>query len=175
MTTKNSKIFVSYSRKDSSVVGPLVQFLRVSASDVFRDIDNIPPGAEWRAVLADAIDNCGTFIVFWCNHSSNSAEVNKKIEQALNCNKAIIPIILDQTRLHDSLEKYNGIDLRGVLGQHEGYVERPVMGAMPTGEIKRCWDVVEPSRGDLLRGCFELKRQLSKALGIDEANTPLTI
>jgi hypothetical protein len=169
--TTSTHIFVSYSRKDSSIVGPLVQFLRISASQVFRDVDNIPPGAEWQAVLADAIQDCGTFLLFWCCHSSRSQEVRKAVEQALSYKKPIVPVLLDNTELAPDIRKYHGIDLRIMLGNHEGFIEHEIPSLMPgSGKTERHWGLIQPSNRNLLSGCVHLKRELTEVLGIGKTN-----
>lgn len=165
----NSTIFVSYSRKDMPIVGPLVQFLRVSASEIFRDVDNIPFGLEWRAVISNAIQGCETFILFWCCHSSGSQEVKNECDQAIACNKPIVPVLLDDTKLPPALDKYHGIDLRFLVGPHEErYVEKQVsmpsiMGGSGRTETVREWAFPEPR--DLLGACVSLKQELATFIG----------
>ena len=61
-------IFVSYRRSDTrSATGWLCRELRSNgfdtADDLFIDIDNIPPGADFRAVIRDTLEQCDLVIV----------------------------------------------------------------------------------------------------------------
>lgn len=106
------RIFVSYSRCDSALVAPLVDFLRLSGIGVFRDVDHIPPGTRWKTVLSQAIDSCELFVLFWCEHSSASNEVQKEYDQAISAKKLVTPVQLDGTPLSAALSEFQAIDLR---------------------------------------------------------------
>jgi hypothetical protein len=116
------RIFVSYSRKDSAIVTPLVHLLRLGGSGVFRDVDHILPGIKWRAVLIGAVESCELLVLFWCCHSSRSVEVEKEYKQALTSGKLLAPVLLDDTPLTAELAEYQAIDMRGLFGDHVGYV-----------------------------------------------------
>lgn len=118
---QDHRIFVSYSRKDAAIVTPLVQMLRLGGSGVFRDIDHIPPGVKWRAVLIEAVDSCELLVLFWCCHSSTSAEVEKEYTQAVKAGKLLTPVLLDETPLNAALAEYQVINMRGLFGRHVEY------------------------------------------------------
>lgn len=111
-------VFISYSRRDTEVVVPLVQILRAAGGDVFRDVESICPGTRWRAVIATAISNCDIFLLFWCVHSADSREVKAECDQALDLRKPVVPILLDRTPLPSDISEYHGIDMQGILGDH---------------------------------------------------------
>jgi hypothetical protein len=111
-------VFISYSRRDTQVVVPLVQILRAAGGDVFRDVESIRPGMRWRAVIATAISNCDTFLLFWCVHAADSREVKAECDQALDLQKPVVPILLDHTSLPSDISEYHGINMRGILGDH---------------------------------------------------------
>jgi hypothetical protein len=167
------RIFVSYSRTDLEIVGPLVQLLRVTADQIFQDIDNIPPGGRWRAILTGAIDGCEAFLLFWCRHSANSTEVKNEYDQALKSDKRIVPVLLDETDLPVPLAEYQAIDLRQVLGGHkEGYVETEayipgVTSGYDSKKIVRQWKLLIPD-GSLLHGAWYLKDRLGKFIYVSD-------
>jgi TIR domain len=156
------RVFVSYSRKDAELVGPLVQLLRMTGEPVFLDTDSIPPGCRWRAVLTDAIDGCEMFLVFWCCHSSASVEVKKECSQALELRKRLVPVLLDDTQLSPELAEYQTIDLRRVLDGHD---EVPVDVRVP-GTFKmttrREWRLRIPSEQLLLAAARHLSACLER-------------
>ena len=154
------QIFVSYSRQDAGIVGPLVQLLRLTDNNVFRDTDNISPGIKWRTILVDAVDNCQTFLLFWCRHSSTSAAVETEFTRALRKKKVIVPLILDGTPLPQKLAEYQWIDLRPVMsGNHEGYRDIYIPGFMQ-GQTSREWGIIIPDRAILLEASVYLKNSL---------------
>src|SRR5258708_36473822 len=121
-------VFISYSRHDREIVTPLVELLRATGQGIFRDTDCIVPGSRWRVVLTDAIGRCGTMILFWCRHSAQSAEVEKEYRQAIDQNKAIVPVLMDDVCLTEELSEFQAIDLRSIIGEHKDrVVEVPIV------------------------------------------------
>ena len=147
------RLLISYSRIDGKIVRPLVALLSIADERIFIDI-GIRPGSRWRAVLADAINDCEFLLLFWCCHSSPSAEVKREYEQAIAAGKIVVPVLLDDTPLNSELAQYQAVDLRGALGKHEGYVDVDdhLAGARPGSEEKRIsrrWEVLLPDRESL--------------------------
>jgi hypothetical protein len=164
-----SSVFISYSRRDTEVVIPLVQIVRAAGGGVFRDAESIPPGARWRAVIAGAISGCDTFLLFWCAHSSTSAEVKSECNQAIDLGKPIVPILLDHTPLAGQLAEFHGIDMRGVLGDHreeEITKEVPIPGLNgPAGSRKvRERVLIRPEPIQYLKGGLQLWERLGSAI-----------
>lgn len=61
-----ARIFVSYRRADSRLVtNRIYDRLRgaFGKHDVFKDVDNIPPGKDFRGVLREATANCQIMLV----------------------------------------------------------------------------------------------------------------
>lgn len=61
-----SKIFISYRRSDSiSISGRLYDHLSQAfkPQNVFKDVDNIPPGSDFRKVLKDEVGRCDVLLV----------------------------------------------------------------------------------------------------------------
>lgn len=57
-------LFVSYSRRDEALVAPLVDLLRLTDTEVFRDRDNIRAGDRWRQSIEAAIEKATECLVF---------------------------------------------------------------------------------------------------------------
>ncbi len=103
-------IFISYSRKDASLVNPLVELLRASEQDVFVDFENIAYGSNWQASIENAIHECDRFLLFWSKSSMMSPYVKKEWQLVLENPKCcIIPILLDRTPLPKELEEFQGV------------------------------------------------------------------
>jgi hypothetical protein len=65
-------------------------------------------------------------LVFWCYHSAASSAVKREYKRAIQLNKRVIPIILDSTDLPAQLSKFQWIDLRQMLPNHNSLVEDEV-------------------------------------------------
>ena len=114
-------VFISYSRRDRALVGPVVRLLRATASDwVFQDEDTLRPGEPWRSQLQAALNAAHLVLVFWCQHSSRSTEVVNEYQQAIALQKAVVPVQLDHTPLPVDLGAFEGVDLTGALSGAHG-------------------------------------------------------
>src|SRR5688500_2684255 len=109
-------VFVSYSHEDSLNVTPIVNIIRAVRKDlVFQDLYQIKPGKLWEPQLMKALTESRLLILFWCEHASNSPEVKKEYELALQQNKDILPILLDSTILDERLQGYQWIDVKDLI------------------------------------------------------------
>jgi hypothetical protein len=129
----NAYVFISYSRSDVAIVSPIVRLLRTAIAGipsvsgnqwelVFQDVNNIEPGRKWKKTIDDAIAAAERVFVFWCTHSAKSDQVRREYELGLKLSKVLVPVLLDDTPLPDSLSCINGVDLRE-LRIHEMPIE----------------------------------------------------
>ena len=72
-------------------------------------------------------------IVFWCDHAYSSREIKKEYRRAIKLGKAVVPILLDFTRLPKDLAQYQAIDLRPALGSHSGGEGEPFVLSTTVG------------------------------------------
>jgi hypothetical protein len=103
------KIAISYRRINSDVTGRIFDRLvqRYGKHSVFRDIDSIPFGTDFRKVVNDALQDADALIAIVGPHWSGgeslaSARINKdddfvriEIETALQRNIPLIPVLVD--------------------------------------------------------------------------------
>ena len=135
-------MFVSYSQKDSSTVGILVELLRVVGPSVFRDKDSIAPGLRWRTEIARALDTAHVVVVFWSANSAASTAVRGEYERALADKKRVVPVLLDSTPIAPSLAEYQWIDLRGAWEEAQAKIaaERKLEAIpLPPGLTAECF------------------------------------
>lgn len=101
-------IFVSYRRSDSeSITGRIDDHLRLAFghSDVYRDIDSIPPGVDFIEHLQDALSQCDAFIAVmgprWVTERLEDEKdfVRIEIEAALRRNLSVIPVLVEGAEL----------------------------------------------------------------------------
>lgn len=111
-----ASIFVSYSHRDAGLVKPVVGLLRATKGLVFQDVEAVQPGSRWRPQIAEALRVAHLIVLFWCYHSSRSAEVRKEYELALSTGKDVLPVLLDATPLPKELNEYQWVDFRQFVG-----------------------------------------------------------
>jgi hypothetical protein len=111
-------LVISYSRADQAQVRAVVSLLQGALSDVEETIfwdGQLELGEPRFQQLKTHIDAAPQLFVFWCGHSSSSAEVRREFVYALQQRKRVIPVLLDDTPLADELAPIHGIDLRGAI------------------------------------------------------------
>lgn len=92
-------IFISYSRSDVKFVQQLVNDLREAGIFVWRDEDSIPKGALWDAEIQKALNTCTQVLLIATPRSVESTNVLDEIGYALNKQKPVIPIFLEECEL----------------------------------------------------------------------------
>ena len=125
MRNEATTVFVSYSHADASLVAPVVKLLRVNNSFVFQDIDRIRPGKKWRSEIAKALNEAQLVVVFWCSHASQSIEVSNEWKAAIEQEKDVLPLLLDETPLPPELGDFQWIDFRVTVGGSHGSIAAP--------------------------------------------------
>jgi hypothetical protein len=104
-------IFISYRRRENpSFAGRLRDALvaRYGSDHVFMDFDSIPFGAEWRKVIADAVDRSDTLLALigdrWLTIEDSQGQrrlddpddlVRFEITAALNRGRRVIPVLIE--------------------------------------------------------------------------------
>jgi DNA polymerase len=110
-----SRIFINYRRQDSEgYVGRLHDHLakHFERHDLFMDVDDIPPGADFVQVLESAVAACDVFIAVIGPHwlTITDAGGNRRLEQwndfvrieiasALKQSKLVIPVLVGRARM----------------------------------------------------------------------------
>ena len=132
-----SKIFVSYRREDSAdMTGRLCDRLaeRFGAQTIFKDVDSIPIGSDFRAVLREAVENSNVILVIigkqWLHLTDASGQrrlddprdfVRIEVEVALARKVPVVPVLVQQAAmpiendLPSSMSEFvyrHGLDIR---------------------------------------------------------------
>ncbi len=105
-------IFISYSRKDVAVAQRLQEALSQRGKDVWIDLENIPPSAEWMARIEQAIDASGAVVVLLSDHSLRSTVCGQEVQHAVERRKRLVPIALGITQVElvpEALRRINWI------------------------------------------------------------------
>lgn len=100
-------IFVSYAHSDVERVFPVLHKLQLDGCRIWYD-EGINGGDNWRKILASKIqsDNCKDFLLFSSSNSTQSRHVQAEINAALNCDKKITTVRLDNSNFGLDTEMY---------------------------------------------------------------------
>ena len=92
-------IFISYSRKDSYRVMPIVKELREAGYSVWLDDTNIESAALWAEQIVEGLKNCKLLMLMASEDSLASANVLKEVMLASELEKIILPVYLEECTL----------------------------------------------------------------------------
>ena len=94
------KLFISYAHADHELVKPLAEMLNVMLADgtIWYDTELIPSQAWWDSIL-DELETCDLFIFALTPNSTASLACQTEYQYALDLNKAIFPILLNDADL----------------------------------------------------------------------------
>jgi TIR domain/WD domain, G-beta repeat len=119
-------VFISYSRRDSEFVSGLNEALEKRDYDVWVDLENIPPTAEWLAEVYSGIEGSDVFVFVISPDSIASKVCQQELAHAVEHNKRLVPIVcreVDSEDVPESLRSRNWIFLRDSDDHEEGFQE----------------------------------------------------
>jgi hypothetical protein len=107
------RIFISYRREDSQVIADRISGrlkIYFCRKRIFKDTIRIPPGADFRGVIADEVHKADVFLAIigkrWVCHEDNNWNIDNdndwiriETEAALNQGILVIPILVDNAKL----------------------------------------------------------------------------
>ena len=106
-----NSIFISYSRKDKDLVIPVVKAQEELAITAFIDYEDTPAGVDWEDEHDFKIETSQRFVLCWSRNSAASPNVEREWRLALDYDVYIIPVLLDDTPLHQDLAHLQAIDM----------------------------------------------------------------
>jgi len=105
-----AEVFISYSRKDSQLVLPVVERLQEEGIDVWIDKDGIESGDAFKKEIVSALEACRIVLFFSSEASNCSPWTEKEINVANAYKRPIIPVKLDDSLYNPGLM----LDLAGL-------------------------------------------------------------
>lgn len=108
-------IFISYSRKDNEFVTRLFEALKAAGREVWLDVKNIPPNAEWMAEISLSIESADDFVFVISPDSLRSEICARELDHAIAHNKRLVPIVWREPageKARPELSKLNWIFFR---------------------------------------------------------------
>jgi hypothetical protein len=113
--TADLMCFISYSRANADIAVSLKERLLSRGIVVWRDVDDIPAGANWDWEIQEAICRC-THVVFVATSASVKSEnVNDELGFARTKGKTIVPLMFDQSDLPLRIHRSQALDFTGDL------------------------------------------------------------
>src|SRR5581483_3014049 len=85
--------FISYSRRDRGYVEELAAGLRAQGRDVWVDLEDIPPSAEWLAEIQRGIEGATAVLVVLSPDSVASPICQQEVAHAVVHSKRLIPLL----------------------------------------------------------------------------------
>ena len=108
-------VFVCYAHDDSSAVYSEIEWLSDQGIRVWYD-EGISVGSVWRAEIAEALQRASSVLFYVSGKSLESAHCNREINFALDEQKRIIPVYLEEVELTPDLK----IGLARLQALHRG-------------------------------------------------------
>ena len=146
------KVFISYRRDDAKYQARMIHvaFCKAIPSDhVFMDVNSIPPGANFRKILKDWVDQCEVLLALigprWIDArdpktdgrrlDNKSDYVRIEIGEALARGIPVVPVLLDGTAMPDV--DWLPDDLKELVDRQAEFVEYRTFNADVERLIKR--------------------------------------
>lgn len=104
-------MFFSYSRDDSELVLNLAKELRQAGADVWLDQLDIPAGQRWDSAIQNALTDADTLIVALSKTSISSDNVMDEVSYALEKDKKVIPVLLEECEIPFRIRRLQFVDL----------------------------------------------------------------
>jgi len=99
-----TKLFISYSRKDSDTARKLIQALNELNYDAWVDWKDISPAADWMDQILRGIESVDAFIFLVSPDSIISDVCKVEVSHAAKNNKRIIPVVVRQADPKDAID-----------------------------------------------------------------------
>ncbi|HZK76899.1 MAG TPA: TIR domain-containing protein [Candidatus Kapabacteria bacterium] len=96
-------VFISYSRKDSTLVTEFSEKLTEAGISVWIDREGIDLATNWSGEIVDAIEACKAFVVILSASSVESHNVSKEVSIASELKKSILPLDIEVVELSRDL------------------------------------------------------------------------
>lgn len=113
------KIFISYSRKDAKFTDRLATDLNARGIATWQDKRDIPAGSRWDREVGQALVECSHLLVVITPDSMDSENVLDEVNEALEKNKTIFPVLYKESSINFRLKRLNYIDFR--VGYDEAF------------------------------------------------------
>lgn len=94
-------VFISYSTKDMSQAETVRDVLEKNGIPCWMAPRDIPGGSNYAREIPQAIRSCQVFVLILSENAQSSNWVVKELDNAVNCGKIILPLMLEDCPLND--------------------------------------------------------------------------
>jgi TIR domain len=171
-------IFICYRREDSQsitdrIFDHLIRYF--SRKSLFKDVDNIPPGVDFRTHIDDAVRQSKVMLVIigrgWLSAKDATANqrrlddpddfVRVEISSALQLKRSIVPVLVDGARMPT-------VDELPPALKHLAFINAVQVRSDPdfTGDFTRLRRALEPIAGRWLSGWITSMAIAAAVLGV---------
>jgi len=106
-----TRVFISYSRADEDFARRLATDLDRLGAEVWIDVDDIPPGANWSTAVQQGLDACDALVLVISPDSMTSKNVEDEWQYVRDECKAILPVLWRPApKLHFQLRRIQYVD-----------------------------------------------------------------
>lgn len=104
------QVFVSHSSSNAALAQKIVDEIEKNGISCFIAPRNMTGGSEYAAELVDSISDCPVFLFLFTNESNNSGMVIREINEAVNTNRYIITLRIDNVEPNKSIRFYLSVN-----------------------------------------------------------------
>ena len=142
---KEPYIFISYSSKDAAFADVIINLLNQMHVAYWKAPEMIPAGSSYAKEIVSALRNCSFMLLILSANSQQSQWVEKEIDSAVNYNRRIIPLLIDDTPVNDVFRFYlNNVqmiyykqDPKAALDEVRDYIRHLSKAAAPIDKKAR--------------------------------------
>ncbi len=100
------RVFVSYSRKDSRIVYPIVEAVEAAGHDLWIDREELSAGTHWAGRIVRAIRESETVCLMCSEGAFQSDHVRREVYLADKYKRKLLPVRLDRAELPEDFEYF---------------------------------------------------------------------
>jgi hypothetical protein len=98
---RGASVFISFARQDKEFVASVRDSLRVDERQLWVDMEDIPPSADWLDIIHKKIEHYDAFLFVLSADSIKSELCNWEVDHAVKNGKRIIPIVCNEVDYRD--------------------------------------------------------------------------
>ena len=153
------ELFISYAREDEPTAAAIENELRRRGHRPWRDRSDIVPATDWVDAIDGAIARSDHFVVLLTPSAVASTQVARELELALDGDKHVVPILMQDCLLPARVRDKNCIDWRSKSERFESYfigqgfkvLRQAIIFGAPTGFWAR---IEEREQGEVGRKTY---------------------
>jgi hypothetical protein len=140
--SRSTKVFLSYARGDGSeLVKQVLSYLKLSGTEGWVDVIDIPAGDDWREKLDSAIRDSDALVLIMTPKAIESKYVQEEFRIAAEYQKRLIPLAMEDVKKPDWLGNTEYI-------RFKQFDDATALGKL-SGGLKTVWESVEERINDL--------------------------